>query len=126
MMEEMMFKVMKCVKDLDIMIFFLCMLYDEVMSCYGLDKLDICFEMELVNLLEFVKDCGFKVFSVVVENGGEVKVINVKGVVFSYLCKDIDVLIEFVKIYGVKGLVWLKVEVDVLKGLIVKFFNEDE
>jgi aspartyl-tRNA synthetase len=50
----------------------------------------------------------------------------VKGGASSYSRKDIDALTEFVKIYGAKGLAWLKVEADGLKGPIAKFFNEDE
>jgi aspartyl-tRNA synthetase len=126
MTEEMMSKVMKRVKDLDITMPFPRMSYDEAMSRYGSDKPDTRFEMELVNLSELVKDCGFKVFSAAVENGGEVKAINVKGAASSYSRKDIDALTEFVKIYGAKGLAWLKVEADGLKGPIAKFFNEDE
>ncbi|MER1935585.1 MAG: aspartate--tRNA ligase, partial [Priestia megaterium] len=124
--EEMMSKVMKRVKDLDVTTPFPRMSYDEAMSRYGSDKPDTRFEMELVNLSELVKDCGFKVFSAAVENGGEVKAINVKGAASSYSRKDIDALTEFVKIYGAKGLAWLKVEADALKGPIAKFFNEDE
>ena len=78
MTEEMMSKVMKRVKDLDVTTPFPRMSYDEAMSRYGSDKPDTRFEMELVNLSELVKDCGFKVFSAAVENGGEVKAINVK------------------------------------------------
>jgi aspartyl-tRNA synthetase len=126
MTEEMMSKVMKRVKDLDVTTPFPRMSYDEAMSRYGSDKPDTRFEMELVNLSELVKDCGFKVFSAAVENGGEVKAINVKGAASSYSRKDIDALTEFVKIYGAKGLAWLKVEADGLKGPIAKFFNEDE
>jgi len=126
MTEEMMSKVMKRVKDLDITTPFPRMSYDEAMSRYGSDKPDTRFGMELVNLSELVKDCGFKVFSAAVENGGEVKAINVKGAASSYSRKDIDALTEFVKIYGAKGLAWLKVEADGLKGPIAKFFNEDE
>lgn len=54
------------------------------------------------------------------------KVINVKVVVVNFLCKDLDVLGVFVVNYGVKGFVWLKVEVGELKGLIVKFFFEEK
>lgn len=115
MTEEMMSKVMKRVKDLDVTTPFPRMSYDEAMSRYGSDKPDTRFEMELVNLSELVKDCGFKVFSAAVENGGEVKAINVKGAASSYSRKDIDALTEFVKIYGAKGLAWLKVEADGLK-----------
>ncbi|MBT2256889.1 aspartate--tRNA ligase [Priestia megaterium] len=126
MTEEMMSKVMKRVKNLDVTTPFPRISYDEAMSRYGSDKPDTRFEMELVNLSELVKDCGFKVFSAAVENGGEVKAINVKGAASSYSRKDIDALTEFVKIYGAKGLAWLKVEADGLKGPIAKFFNEDE
>src|SRR6478735_4646933 len=83
-------------------------------------------EEMMSKVMKRVKDCGFKVFSAAVENGGEVKAINVKGAASSYSRKDIDALTEFVKIYGAKGLAWLKVEADGLKGPIAKFFNEDE
>ena len=73
-----------------------------------------------------MKDCGFKVFASAVENGGEVKAINVKGAASKYSRKDIDALAEFVKVYGAKGLAWFKVEEDGLKGPIAKFFDEEE
>ena len=71
------------------------MSYDEAMGRYGSDKPDTRFEMELINLSEIVKDCGFKVFSAAVEKGGQVKAINVKGAAASYSRKDIDALAEF-------------------------------
>ncbi|MBJ8206430.1 aspartate--tRNA ligase, partial [Bacillus cereus] len=79
------------------------------------DKPDTRFEMELTDLSEFAADCGFKVFTSAVESGGQVKAINAKGAASKYSRKDIDALTEFVKVYGAKGLAWLKVEEDGLK-----------
>ncbi|MGP6151010.1 aspartate--tRNA ligase [Priestia flexa] len=124
--EEMMSKVMKNVKGLDIQTPFPRISYDEAMSRFGSDKPDTRFAMELVDLSELVKDCGFKVFSAAVESGGQVKAITVKGAAGNYSRKDIDALTGFVKIYGAKGLAWLKVEAEGLKGPISKFFNEEE
>jgi aspartyl-tRNA synthetase len=124
--EKMMVQVMKDVKGIDVPASFPRMAYDEAMSRYGSDKPDTRFGMELIDLSEFVKDCGFKVFSGAVQNGGQVKAINVKGAAANYSRKDIDSLQEYAGVYGAKGLAWLKVEEDGLKGPIAKFFNEEE
>ena len=58
-----------------------------------------------------------------IESGGQVKLINVKGVADSYSRKDIDALGEFAAVYGAKGLAWLKVDAEGLKGPIAKFFE---
>ncbi|UOY94121.1 aspartate--tRNA ligase [Ectobacillus sp. JY-23] len=126
MMEKMMSGVMRDAKGLEIALPFPRMTYDEAMSRYGSDKPDTRFGMELTNLSEFAVDCGFKVFTSAVEAGGQVKAINAKGAADKYSRKDIDALTEFVKIYGAKGLAWLKVEADGLKGPIAKFFGEED
>ncbi|WP_223702850.1 aspartate--tRNA ligase [Sutcliffiella deserti] len=126
MMEDMMAMVMKNTKGVDVPASFPRMTYQEAMDRYGSDKPDTRFEMELVDLSEQVKECGFKVFTGAVANGGQVKGINVKGAASNYSRKDIDALTEFVSVYGAKGLAWLKVESDGLKGPIAKFFNEEE
>jgi aspartyl-tRNA synthetase len=126
MIERMMARVMKVAKGMDVTLPFPRMSYDEAMSRYGSDKPDTRFGMELVDLSEQVKGCGFKVFASAVENGGQVKAINVKGAADKYSRKDIDGLTEFVSRYGAKGLAWLKVEEDGLKGPIAKFFTEEE
>ena len=126
MIERMMARVMKVAKGVDISIPFPRMSYDEAIARYGSDKPDTRFGLELVDLSEQVKDCGFKVFASAVQNGGQVKAINVKGAADKYSRKDIDALTEYVARYGAKGLAWLKVEADCLKGPIAKFFNEDE
>ncbi|MGG6431103.1 aspartate--tRNA ligase [Anoxybacillus sp. D401a] len=126
MIERMMARVMKIAKGIDIPTPFPRMSYDEAIARYGSDKPDTRFGLELVDLSEQVKDCGFKVFASAVQNGGQVKAINVKGAADKYSRKDIDALTEYVARYGAKGLAWLKVEEDGLKGPIAKFFNEDE
>lgn len=126
LMEKMMAKIMKEVKGLEVPSAFPRMTYDEAMSRYGSDKPDTRFGMELVDLSEIVKKSGFKVFAQAVENGGQVKAINVEGTAEKYSRKDIDALTEFAGVYGAKGLAWLKVEEGGLKGPISKFFTDDE
>ncbi|TQR14794.1 aspartate--tRNA ligase [Psychrobacillus soli] len=123
MNERMMKKIMKEVKGIDVTIPFARMDYDEAMARYGSDKPDVRFGLELVDLSETVKDSAFKVFAAAVESGGQVKAINVKGAAANYSRKDIDALGEFAGIYGAKGLAWLKVDEEGLKGPIAKFFE---
>ncbi len=126
MTEQMMAKIMKETKNIDIELPLPRMTYDEAMGRYGSDKPDTRFGLELVDVGEIVKDSGLKVFNTVIANGGQVKSINVKGAADKYSRKDMDALAEFVAPYGAKGLAWLKVEEDGLKGPIIKFFTEEE
>ncbi|MFF2754216.1 aspartate--tRNA ligase [Psychrobacillus sp. NPDC058041] len=123
MNERMMKKIMKDVKGIDVTIPFNRMNYDEAMDRFGSDKPDVRFGLELVDLSEIVKESAFKVFVSAVENGGQVKAINVKGAADNYSRKDIDALGEFAGVYGAKGLAWLKVDAEGLKGPIAKFFE---
>lgn len=123
--EEMLAKVVKETKGIDVTLPFPRMSYDDAMNRYGSDKPDIRFGLELIALDDVVKDSGFKVFSGAVANGGMVKALNVKGAADNYSRKDIDALGEFVGIYGAKGLAWLKVDEEGLKGPIAKFIKED-
>ncbi|GLB58323.1 aspartate--tRNA ligase [Cytobacillus sp. NCCP-133] len=126
LMENMMKKIMKEVKDVDVQIPFPRMSYQDAMDRFGSDKPDTRFEMELTDLSEIVKNSSFKVFAGAVSSGGQVKAINVKDAAGKYSRKDIDALTEFVSIYGAKGLAWLKAEEDGLKGPISKFVTEEE
>ncbi|MDW0117437.1 aspartate--tRNA ligase [Sporosarcina thermotolerans] len=121
--ERLMKRVMKDVKGIDIETPFKRLPYDEAMSRFGSDKPDTRFAMELQDVSEVVKDSSFKVFAGAVESGGQVKAINVKGSANSYSRKDIDALGEFAARYGAKGLAWLKVDAEGLKGPIAKFFE---
>lgn len=123
--EEMLVKVMKDTKNIEIPRPFPQMAYAEAINRFGSDKPDIRFGLELVQISDLVQDSEFKVFSGAVSNGGEVKAINIKGSADKFSRKDIDALGEFVSIYGAKGLAWLKVEKDELKGPIAKFFKDN-
>ncbi|CAM3112659.1 aspartate--tRNA ligase [Filibacter tadaridae] len=123
--ERLMKKVMKDVKGIDVEIPFKRLPYDEAMARFGSDKPDTRFGLELIDASEVVKDSAFKVFAGAVENGGQVKLINVKGAADGYSRKDIDALGEFASRYGAKGLAWLKVDAEGLKGPIAKFFEGD-
>ena len=123
MNERMMQKIMKEVKGIDVSIPFPRMDYDEAMARFGSDKPDVRFGLELVDLSDAVKDSAFKVFASAVESGGQVKAINVKGAADNYSRKDIDALGEYASRYGAKGLAWLKVDEEGIKGPIAKFFE---
>lgn len=125
MNERLMGVMMKDVKNVDIDAQFERMSYTEAMDRFGSDKPDVRFGLELVNVSDLVKDSSFKVFSGAIENGGQVKLINVKGSAANYSRKDIDALGEFAARYGAKGLAWLKVEEEGVKGPIAKFFEGD-
>ena len=123
MNERLLQTVMKEVKGIELQLPLQRMTYTEAMDRFGSDKPDVRFGLELIQLSEIVKDSCFKVFAQAVENGGEVKAINVKGASDKYTRKDIDALTEFAAIYGAKGLAWLKVTEEGFKGPIAKFFE---
>lgn len=126
MTERMMQHVMKAVKGIDIELPLPRIPYQEAMDRFGSDKPDTRFGLELVHVTDVVVNSNFKVFQNAVETDGKVALLNVQGEASNYSRKDIDKLTEFVKIYGAKGLAWLKLEEDELKGPIVKFLSEDE
>lgn len=122
--EGMIAKVMKEVKGIEVSLPFPRMTYDEAMNRFGSDKPDTRFAMELVDLSEVVKDLDFKVFQMALQNGGVVKALNAKGAADKYSRKDMDNLAQYVSQFGAKGLAWLKVEADGLKGPIAKFLGD--
>ncbi|HAR3609900.1 TPA: aspartate--tRNA ligase [Staphylococcus aureus] len=123
--EEMLKKVVKEVKGVEINGAFPRMTYKEAMRRYGSDKPDTRFEMELINVSQLGRDMDFKVFKDTVENDGEIKAIVAKGAAEQYTRKDMDALTEFVNIYGAKGLAWVKVVEDGLTGPIGRFFETE-
>lgn len=101
------------------------MTWDEAMDKYGSDKPDLRFDMPLYNVSEAIKGCSFQVFNSVVENGGQVKCINVKGYA-NIPRRELDGLVKFVGIYGAKGMAWLQFPEDGgVKSSIAKFFTDE-
>jgi len=125
MMEEMVSEVCEKATGLKMETPFQRLTYQEAMGRYGSDKPDLRFGMELTDVSDMVAQCGFKVFSSVVERGGQVKGINVKGC-GHYSRKDVDDLMKFSARYGAKGLAWIAFKDGELKGPIAKFFTEEE
>lgn len=123
--EEMLKKVVKEVKGVEINGAFPRMTYKEAMRRYGSDKPDTRFEMELIDVSQLGRDMDFKVFKDTVENDGEIKAIVAKCAAEQYTRKDMDALTEFVNIYGAKGLAWVKVVEDGLTGPIGRFFETE-
>lgn len=102
------------------------MTWQEAMDRYGSDKPDTRFGMELINVTDVVKDCGFGVFSGAVANGGTVRGLNAKGQ-GGMARKKIDALVEFVKTYGAKGLAYIAMHEDgTIKSSFAKFMTEEE
>ncbi len=102
------------------------MTWDEAMNRFGSDKPDTRFGMELTDVSEVVKKCGFGVFTGALEAGGSVRGINVKGQA-EMPRKKIDALVEFAKGYGAKGLAYLCVLPDgSYKSSFTKFMTEEE
>ena len=123
--EKMLVKVMKETLDMDIQTPFPQITYSEAMNRFGTDKPDTRFDMELIDLEAFANKTDFKVFKQALENGGQVKGLNLKGKADDYSRKDMDALTDFVKQYGAKGLAWVKVTEDGLNGSVAKFFKDD-
>ena len=102
------------------------MTWQEAMDRFGSDKPDTRFGMELKNVSDIVKDCGFGVFTGALANGGTVRGINAEGQ-GSMPRKKIDALVEFAKTYGAKGLAYLCINEDgSYKSSFAKFMTEEE
>lgn len=99
--------------------------YVEAMSKYGSDKPDLRYDLELKELTDAVKDCGFSVFADNIKAGGIVAALNAKGCA-EFSRKKIDELTNLAKKYGAKGLAWMKFEKGEVNSPIAKFLNEQE
>jgi aspartyl-tRNA synthetase len=125
-MEGMIATIFKKALDVDLPLPMPRMAFSEVIERYGVDNPDLRFDMELVNITDIVKGCGFKVFADVAAKDGLVKAINAKGC-SSFSRKELDDLTDFVGIYGAKGLAWVKIQEDgSWQSPIAKFFTEEE
>ena len=119
-------KLFKEVLDVDVQLPIQRMTWQEAMNRYGSDKPDLRFGMELKNVSDVVKDCGFAVFTGALENGGSVRGINAKGQ-GSMPRKKIDKLTAFVKDYGAKGLAYAALQEDgTVKSSFAKFMTDEQ
>ncbi|MBR5236863.1 MAG: aspartate--tRNA ligase [Clostridia bacterium] len=124
--EGFMKKVFKEVLGTDLKTPFRRISYQEAMDRYGSDKPDTRFGLELVDLSDIVGGCGFKVFADAVQKGGSVRAINCKGGDGKLSRRDLDGLVDFVKIYKAKGMAWITVCEGEIKSSIAKFLTQEE
>ncbi len=124
-MEGLMARIFDATKEVKIQLPLPRMTYDEAIRRFGVDNPDVRFGLELVELSGLVATSGFKVFADVVAGGGIVKGINAKGCA-GLSRKEIDELTEFVKVYGAKGLAYVKMTADGWQSPIAKFFTPEE
>ena len=126
LMEHMMQRIFKNVLNVDIQIPFKCITWDDAMNLYGSDKPDLRFDMHFYDISNLLRDTGFKVFRNVLDNGGIVKAITVKGDA-AIPRRELDGLVDYVGNYGAKGLAWIGLNKDgSLKCQITKFLGEDK
>lgn len=97
--------------------------YHEAMDLYGSDKPDLRFDLAMQDFAPFVEKSGFNAFTSVLENGGTVKALVAPGCAL-YSRKQISELEDSAKVYGAKGLAWMKVTEEGLDGGISKFFSD--
>ena len=124
--EKLLQKLFKEVCNFDITLPIPRMTWREAMDRFGSDKPDLRFGMELKNVTELVRNCGFGVFTGAIENGGSVRGINAEGQ-GAMPRKKIDALVEFAKGFGAKGLAYLAIQEDgSYKCSFAKFMTEEE
>ena len=124
-MEGLIARIFKEAKGVDVELPVQRMTYAEAIRRFGVDNPDLRFGLELVELTDIVKGAGFKVFADVAAGGGIIKGLNAKGCA-GFSRKEIDDLTDFAKIYGAKGLAYVKIENGEWHSPIAKFFTPDE
>ena len=126
LVENMMQRVFKNVLDMDIPTPFKRITWDDAMNLYGSDKPDLRFDMHFYEISDLLRDTEFKVFRNVLDNGGQVKAITVKGNA-GIPRRELDDLVDYVGQYGAKGLAWIGFNEDgTLKCQITKFLGEEK
>jgi len=123
--ESLVARIFKNIKNVEVQLPLMRMPYDEAINNYGSDKPDLRFEMKINEVSDIFKNTTFTVFSNVLNNGGLINCIVVKGVANNYSRKDLDKLTEYVKTYKASGLATLKIGEE-LSGSIAKVVSEEE
>ncbi|MCL2828439.1 MAG: aspartate--tRNA ligase [Oscillospiraceae bacterium] len=100
--------------------------YNEAITRYGSDKPDLRYGMEIFDLTDTVKDCGFGVFTGAIQSGGGVRGIVAKDAVSTLSRKEIDKLIEYIRGIGGKGIAWVRLSPDGATSSFSKFMTDEE
>ncbi len=124
--EELLSRIFKEVKGIDIKLPLMKMKYDDAICYYGSDKPDLRFDMKIEDISEVFKDTEFTVFKNVLASNGVINCLVVKNEADKYSRKEIDKLTEYVKTYKVSGLAWLKYQENEFSGSIRKVVSDNE
>ena len=124
--EGFMKRVFKEILDVDIALPLPRLTYKEAMERFGSDKPDTRYGMEIVDLSDVVKGCGFGVFTGAIENGGSVRAIKADDCVTKLTRKEVDKLTEYIKGIGGKGLAWIRYTEEGIASSFAKFMTEEE
>ncbi len=124
--ESLMKKLFKEIKNYEIETPLPRLSYDEAMNKYGSDKPDLRFDLPIVHLNGVVENSGFKVFADSANGKGIVGALTVKGAAEDYSRSKLDALTKYVKELGAGGLIWMKVKESELQSPIAKFLSEEE
>ncbi|HOG51582.1 MAG TPA: aspartate--tRNA ligase, partial [Lentisphaeria bacterium] len=127
LVENMIAAVVKDVHGLEVPLPFPRLIYQEAMNRYGSDKPDLRFGLEIHDLTAVLKDTAFQALRGALDNGGVIRAINATGMASTCSRKQLDDLTATAKLFGAKGLVWLKVEDNgAWSGSAAKFFTDAE
>lgn len=124
-MERLIQKVFKETINVDVMLPLPRLTYKEAMDRFGSDKPDLRFGFELKDLTEIAANCGFSVFEGAVAVGGSVRAINLNGYESQFTRKNITELENVAKLYGAKGLAWMKFTSEGISSPIAKFMTQE-
>ena len=122
--EGMMLNIYKEIKGIDINSPFNTLTYHEAMDRFGNDHPDTRFGLELKDITALARHSDFKVFTTATDKNEQVKAINAKGCA-GFSRKELDDLTEGAKVYGAKGMAWIKINKDGLQSPITKFFRKE-
>ena len=125
MVEELMQKLFKELKNYDLPTPIKRLTYEEALEKYGSDKPDLRFGMEMVTLNDVFKESEFRVFKDALNNGGIITGLVAEGC-GDYTRNQLDVLTDFAKKLGAAGLIWMRVKEDELEAPIAKFLSDEE
>lgn len=124
-MERLIQKVFKETINVDVTLPLPRLTYKEAMDRFGSDKPDLRFGFELKDLTEIAAKCGFSVFEGAVAAGGSVRAINLNGYESQFTRKNITELENVAKLYGAKGLAWMKFTSEGISSPIAKFMTQE-
>ena len=124
-MERLIQKVFKETINVDVTLPLPRLTYKEAMDRFGSDKPDLRFGFELKDLTEIAANCGFSVFEGAVAAGGSVRAINLNGYESQFTRKNITELENVAKLYGAKGLAWMKFTSEGISSPISKFMTQE-